>query len=125
MALNEIRQPGEDDPARHPLRKRRPEGDIGPLRRLAGMLHALGRRIAQPRVLAVAAGDAIDRDVGIGLHKAQELSPCLCHSRQRRLCECNRLALPRGAAKMGKREIGARRKFDGHERLPEKGWGGI
>ena len=119
MPLDVIGQPREDDPAHDPLGQGGAEGDRRSMRRAAGL--ALALLGVQPPVgmLAIAAGDAVDRELRIAFEQIEKLPAGSRHPGQRRGGEAGSFALPGDAPEIGQSEVGAGSEAERHRDSPE------
>ena len=112
VAVDEVREPGEDDAARHALRQRLAERDAA-IGRLARLLRPLLCRQPQRRAVAEAARDAVDRRALV-LDQGQERGPCSGHARRDGRLEGDGLALPGDAPERVQRQVVAASERHGH-----------
>ena len=118
MALDEIRQPRQHDPAHHPLGQGIAEGGGGGKGLEPGMALALLQGQPPARQLAHGRGDAIDDEIGILVDELQEGLPALGDPLQRGLADPHAFALPGDAAEAVEIDVVARRQHDGHAGSP-------
>ena len=118
MAVEEIGQARQHDPAHHPLGQGVAEGGGGGEGLEAGMALALLQGQPPARQLAHGRGHAIDDEIGVLVDELQEGLPALGDPLQRGLADPHGFALPGDAAEAIEIDVGARREHDGHAGSP-------
>src|SRR5262249_7941864 len=103
-----------------PFGQGRTEGDEGPVGRTTRLAPTLLGIEPSVGVLAIAAGDTIDRDLGVALQELEKLAAARPNAVQCIRREVDAFALPCHAPEIGQGEIGTRGKAERHRDSPEQ-----